>query len=319
MEKTIKKVLVCGIGAVGSIYADKLEQSQYADLRVLVDEERLERYCKNPMVFNGRELNFKYILPSDKGFEADLIIIATKFDGLKEAIENIKNFVGKNTLILSLLNGVTSEEIIAKTYGNSKVLYSYFIGHSAIRTGRYITHDDFNILVFGASAGIDERVVRIKNFFDLVGIKYEIPQDVKYSLWRKFMLNVSTNQPSAILKMTFGEMQNNSVFINFATNIMKEVANIAKAEGINNSENLVQDGLESLSMMCPEGKTSMLQDVEAGRKTEVEMFAGTVIRLGKKHNIPTPYNQVLYEMILTIQENQKIQNQKQKENLQVAK
>ncbi len=319
MERIIKKVLVCGIGAVGSIYADKIEKSQTVDLRVLLDEERLKRYSENPIVFNGRELKFKYILPREKGFEADLIIIATKFDGLNEAIKNIKNFVGENTLILSLLNGVTSEEIIAKTYGNSKVLYSYFIGHSAVRTGRYITHDDFNILVFGASAGIDERVVKVKNFFDLAGIKYEIPQDIKYSLWRKFMLNVSTNQPSAILKMTFGEMQNNSVFINFATNIMKEVANIAKAEGINNSENLVKDGLEALSMMCPEGKTSMLQDVEAGRKTEVEMFAGTVINLGRKHNIPTPYNQVLYEMILTIQENQAIQNSKLKENLQVTK
>ena len=319
MERIIKKVLVCGIGAVGSIYADKIEKSQTVDLRVLLDEERLKRYSENPIVFNGRELKFKYILPREKGFEADLIIIATKFDGLNEAIKNIKNFVGENTLILSLLNGVTSEEIIAKTYGNSKVLYSYFIGHSAVRTGRYITHDDFNILVFGASAGINERVVKVKNFFDLAGIKYEIPQDIKYSLWRKFMLNVSTNQPSAILKMTFGEMQNNSVFINFATNIMKEVANIAKAEGINNSENLVKDGLEALSMMCPEGKTSMLQDVEAGRKTEVEMFAGTVINLGRKHNIPTPYNQVLYEMILTIQENQAIQNSKLKENLQVTK
>ena len=319
MERIIKKVLVCGIGAVGSIYADKIEKSQTVDLRVLLDEERLKRYSENPIVFNGRELKFKYILPREKGFEADLIIIATKFDGLNEAIKNIKNFVGENTLILSLLNGVSSEEIIAKTYGNSKVLYSYFIGHSAVRTGRYITHDDFNILVFGASAGIDERVVKVKNFFDLAGIKYEIPQDIKYSLWRKFMLNVSTNQPSAILKMTFGEMQNNSVFINFATNIMKEVANIAKAEGINNSENLVKDGLEALSMMCPEGKTSMLQDVEAGRKTEVEMFAGTVINLGRKHNIPTPYNQVLYEMILTIQENQAIQNSKLKENLQVTK
>ena len=302
MKREIKNILVCGLGAVGSIYADKIQKFSPDNLRILVDEERLQRYQNNPIIFNGRELNFTYILPTAEDFKADLIIIATKFDGLNDAVKNIKNFVNEDTIILSLLNGVTSEEIIAQTYGWERVLYSYFIGHSAVRTGRKVTHDDFNILVFGANNGLDERVLAVKEFLDKAKIKYEIPADIRYSLWRKFVLNVSTNQPSAILKMTFGEMQQNNVFVKFAANIMQEVANIAKAEGINNSENLVKDGLEALAMMCPEGKTSMLQDVEAGRKTEVNMFAGTMIELGKKHSIPTPYNQVLYEMIQVIQE-----------------
>lgn len=304
MENEIRNVLVCGLGAVGSIYADKIQSYSPENLRVLVDEERLNRYKVNPIIFNGRELNFNYVLPTENNFKADLIIIATKFDGLNEVIKNIRNFVTEDTIILSLLNGVTSEEIIAQTYGRERVLYSYFIGHSAVRTGRYVTHDDFNILVFGSPNGLDKRVLAVKAFLDKAKIRYEIPHDIKYSLWRKFVLNVSTNQPSCILHMTFGQMQTNKNYINFATHIMQEVANIAKAEGVNNAQNLVKDGLDSLAMMCPEGKTSMLQDIDAGRKTEVDMFAGTIIRLGKKHNIPTPYNHVLYEMIQIIQEEQ---------------
>ncbi len=306
MNREIKKIILCGLGAVGCIYAEKIRKFCPDNLKILVDKERFDRYTKNPIIFNGHELNFNYILPSENDFKADLIIIATKFDGLKEAVNNIKNFVGENTIIMSLLNGVTSEEVIAKTYGKDKVLYSYFIGHSAVRTGRSVVHDDFNILVFGSENGLDEKVVAVKEFLDKAKIRYEIPSDIKYSLWRKFVLNVSTNQPSAILKMTFGEMQGNRVFVKFATNIMQEVANIAKAEGVNNADNLVKDGLDALAMMCPEGKTSMLQDIEAGRPTEVDMFAGTMIRLGKKHNIPTPYNHVLYEMLQVIQENQKL-------------
>ena len=304
MKRNIKNILVCGIGAVGSIYANKIQEYTPETLRVLVDETRLERYSKNPIIFNGKQLNFNYILPTRTDFKADLILIATKFDGLLEARENIANFVKEDTIILSLLNGVTSEEIIAKRYGTEKVLYSYFIGHSAIRKGRNVTHDNFNILVFGAKSGIDERVLAVKEFCENAHIKYQIPHDMHYSLWQKFMLNVSANQASAILQMTFGEMLQNPNFMHFARNVMNETAKIAKAEGVHNAENLVDDGLKSLSLMCPEGKTSMLQDIEAGRKTEVEMFAGTVINLGKKHNIPTPYNQVLYEMINIIQENQ---------------
>lgn len=307
--KEIKKVILCGLGAIGTIYADKLEKFDAENFKVLVDEARLERYKKNPIKFNGRQLNFDYILPSEENFKADLIILATKFAGLKDAIKNIKNFVKEDTVILSLLNGVTSEDIIADVYGKDKMLYSYFIGHSSVRCGNSVTHDDVNTIVFGAENNLSENVVAVKNFFDKVGINYKIPDDIKRSMWLKFMLNVSANQPTAILRMTFGDMFENTHFMKFAENIMREVQSVAKAEGIQNTETMVDEALKHLMTMTPEGKTSMLQDVEAGRKTEVDMFAGTVIELGKKHGIPTPYNKIMKEMIGIIEEHQDIHHQ----------
>lgn len=309
--KEIKNVLVCGIGAVGSIYADKIEKFTPQNLRVLVDEARLERYKKNPTVFNGRVLDFNYILPNDTSFKADLIIIATKFDGLNDVIKNIKNFVYDDTVILSLLNGVTSEKIIAKTYGREKLLYSYFIGHSAIRDGRNITHDDVNTIVYGSENSNDfENVERIQDFFEQAGINYLIPDDIIHSLWLKYMLNVSANQTTAILRMNFGEMLENDKCMDFAINVMKEVQAIAKAEGVRNTESMINETIKHLHTMIPEGKTSMLQDVEAGRKTEVEMFAGTVIKLGKEFGIPTPYNKIIKEMIEIIHRQQDLKKEK---------
>ncbi len=303
--KDIKNVLICGVGAVGSIYADKIQNFDSDSLRVLVDEQRLKRYLDNPIVFNGKELNFNYVLPDENNYKADLIIIATKFYGLEDAINNIKNFITDDTVILSLLNGVTSEEIIAKAYGRDKLLYSYFIGHSAIRTGNSVVHDDVNTIVYGSENEADnENVLRVKKYFDKAGINYKIPEDIKHSLWLKFMLNVCANQPTAILRMTFGEMLENSCFMDFAIEVMKEVQAIAKAEGVKNSEAMIDETVAHLHTMIPEGKTSMLQDVEAGRKTEVDMFAGTVIQLGIKHNIPTPYNKVLKEMVEIIHKSQ---------------
>lgn len=307
--KEIKKVILCGLGAIGTIYADKLEKFDAENLKVLVDEARIERYKTNPIKFNGRQLNFDYILPSQEGFKADLIILATKFAGLKDAIKNIKNFVKEDTVILSLLNGVTSEDIIADVYGKDKMLYSYFIGHSSVRCGNSVTHDDVNTIVFGAENNLSENVVAVKNFFDKVGINYKIPDDIKRSMWLKFMLNVSANQPTAILRMTFGDMFENTHFMKFAENIMREVQSVAKAEGVLNTETMVEEALKHLKTMTPDGKTSMLQDVEAGRKTEVDMFAGTVIELGKKHGISTPYNKILREMIGIIEEHQDIHRQ----------
>ena len=129
-----------------------------------------------------------------------------------------------------------------------------------------------------------------------------------HSLWLKYMLNVSANQSTAILRLTFGEMLANEKCMDFAINIMKEVQKIAKAEGVKNTDIMIDETISHLHTMIPEGKTSMLQDVEAGRKTEVDMFAGTVIELGLKHNIQTPYNQIIKEILDAIYQNEIIKN-----------
>lgn len=298
-----ENILICGIGAVGSIYAEKIQKYSPDNLKILVDEQRLERYTKNPPVFNGKELRLNYILPDDKDFKADIIIIATKFDGLSDAVRNIKNFVKENTVILSLLNGVTSEEIIAREYGWDKLLLSYFIGHSAMRDGRFITHDGVGKIVFGAKGSDKTNEKRMQNYFDKLNIDYEIPNDIEHALWLKFMMNVSTNQPSAILRMTFGEMNANEYFMDFAKKLMREVQMIAKAEGVKNTAVMIDEALEAVASMVPNGKTSMFQDVLAERKTEAEMFAGSMINFGKKHNIPVPYNELMYEMFNILHKN----------------
>lgn len=303
--KDIEKVLVCGIGAIGSIYANAINEYDSKNLRILVDKKRLENYTQNPKIFNGKPLNFNYILPGATDFKADLIIIATKFDGLNDVIKNMANFVKNDTVIISLLNGVTSEEIISKRYGWKNLPIAYYIGHSAMRDGNNITHDGVGTIVFGindTTKTSEECLERIKKYFDKAKIEYKIPEDMPHAYWLKYMLNVSSNQPSAILRMTFGDMQSNKKFMEFLVKIMKEVQAIAKAEGIKNTDKMIDEALKSFSKMTADGKPSTLQDVEGHRKTEVDMFAGTMIEFGKKHNIPTPYNMVLKDMLEVIQE-----------------
>ena len=120
----MKKILICGLGAVGLTYAVKFKAN--SELKILVDKERLERYIQNKPRFNDVIQDFEYILPDNKFFLPDLIIIATKSQGLESAIKNIKNFVHENVVIISLLNGISSEEKIQETYPNATVLKSYF-------------------------------------------------------------------------------------------------------------------------------------------------------------------------------------------------
>ncbi len=303
--KEIKKVLICGIGAIGSIFAHKISKFDNDNLRILVDKNRLETYTKNPKIFNDEELKLNYITPDNTDFKADLILIATKFNALDEVVENIKNFVDKNTIIMSVLNGISSEEIIAQKYDWTNIPLAFFLGHSETIAQNNYFYDGRGCVVFGVKENkTNPKIIDVlKTYFTKTNITHKIPEDMNYAYWLKFMLNVSTNQPSAILRLTFGEMTSNPEFMNMFNNIMKEVQAIAKTEGVKNTDRMIDDALQALHNLMPEGKTSMLQDVEAKRQTEVEMLAGTMISLGEKHNIPTPYNTVMYEMIKTIQKN----------------
>lgn len=293
----IKNVLICGLGAVGMTFACKIQKALPECLKVLVDIERLKRYSQNPPKMNGEEKFFDYVLPYETDYKADLVIIATKMDGLGAALANLRNFVGENTIILPILNGIEAEEKVAEVYGWDKVLYGYFIGHSAMRVGNSVVQDGVGKIVFGGASAAS-----VVEFFSRVGIDFDNPENIKYAKWLKFSLNVVSNQSSCILKMTFGDMQKSERFQEFARNIVREVMELARLEGVEGWENLEEDFIKALFMMSEDGKTSMWQDVEAGKKTELEIFAGTVLKLGAKHGVPTPYNQVMYEMIRIIEE-----------------
>ena len=286
----MKKIIICGLGAVGTTIGARINSK--CELSILADENRINKYKNNPPKFNNIEQNFKYICPNDS-FDADLIIISTKYQGLNKAIEYIKNFVGEKTIIISLLNGISSENIIKKNYQNAKVLKSYLICHSAMREGNSTIQD-------GELELFIEDDKNLANILDEIGLKYTIPQDIDYSMWLKFTLNLFSNQVSAILKLKFGEMKNNIEFIKFAKKVIAETRAVAEKIGIKNLENLEKDALVFLSQMSDEGKTSMYQDVLAKRETEVEAFAGEIVRLGKEFGVETPYNQVMYDLIKII-------------------
>lgn len=300
--KEIKNVLICGLGAVGLTFACKLQKYSPECLKVLVDTERLRRYSEKPPKMNGEEKFFDYILPFEEGYKADLVLIATKMNGLDAVLENLRNFVDDDTIILPILNGISAEERVARVYGWDRVLYGFFIGHSAMRVGNEVVQDGVGKIVFGSVSR--EKDFAVRKFFTRAGIDFDNPENIKYAKWLKYGLNIISNQSSCILKMTFGDMQDSKEFHVFAHNILKEVIELAKCEGVAGWENLEDDIMKALFTMVKDGRTSMWQDIDAGKKTELDIFAGTVLRLGEKYGVPTPYNKVFYDMIRILEERQ---------------
>lgn len=302
--KEIKNILICGLGAIGTIYAAKFFKHTGLNLKILIDESRLSRYKDSYTCYNGEKYKFDFVLPSKNDFKADLVIIATKNKDFETVLNNIKNYVSEDTIIMSLLNGLKSEENIIEQYGENHLLYSYFIGHTSTRNGREITQDGVYKTVFGEkyNNAYSDKVICVKKLFDKTNIPYDIPVDMEYSNWWKFVLNVGYNQASALLNADYNAFQKSQKINNIAIKLMEETVAVAKALGVNNTEKIIPDIIKVIEKMLPETRTSMLQDIDAKRQTEVDAFSGYVIELSEKYGIETPYNKFVYECIKAIDE-----------------
>jgi len=296
----IRNVLIVGAGAVGSAIASIIHEREPGSVAVLAGAERLARYRAEGFLVNGKRRDFPLSAVGEK-VERDLVIVAVKAHQLGRAIEDMRSQVGGRTLVLSLLNGIASEDELARAFGRERVPYAMIIGIEAVREGNATNFDLTGAIHFGEArnpAGAwSENVSRIAAFFGRVGIPYVVPEDMTRTLWYKFMVNVGVNQASAILRATYSAFQSLPPARRVMEAAMREVIALSAALGTGLVESDVAAWEDTLSRLSPAGKTSMLQDVEAGRKTEVEAFAGTVVELGRRAGVPTPVNALFLDLI----------------------
>lgn len=303
MTFSFDRISIIGAGAMGAYYAGRFFDMDPGCLSLVAGGERYDRLRKKGMTVNGKHYSYPVTRP-EQASASDLVIVAVKHHHLPQAITDIRNAVGEKTVILSIMNGIESEEQLGAVYGAGKILYAVVLGIDAVREGNVVTCSNQGKLLFGEAENskISERVKALKDLFARAGIVHHTPLDMILTLWRKFTINVGMNQVSAILRAPYGVFQKSQAARDLAQEAMNEVVAIANVKGIQLSRKDAEDFLPILHTMSPHGKTSMLQDVEAKRKTEVEMLAGKVVKMGMELCIPTPVNQTFLRMIQVIEE-----------------
>ncbi|MDD3706359.1 MAG: 2-dehydropantoate 2-reductase, partial [Clostridiaceae bacterium] len=270
---------------------------------VVADSRRIEKYNTNKLTVNGEPYDFKFLQPDSDAAPADLVLISVKYNNLSQAIDAIRKRIGPDTVIMSLMNGIDSEEIIGEAFGMEKLLYSSCVGIDAVREDNNIHYTSFGKLYFGERENQlhTERVERVKVLLDESGIPYHIPENMIKALWWKYMVNIGLNQISAVLGAPYGVFNTVQETSELADAAMKEVIDVSLKAGINLEEESIGEVHRLVDTLSADGKTSMLQDIEAGRKTEVEMFSGVLREMGKEYEVPTPVNDTLYRMIRTLE------------------
>ena len=298
MEK-IEKVALIGAGAVGAYFIWGLSEKLQDGFSVIASGERKNRLEHNGLIINNKQYKLNVRTPDEAGIQ-DLILVSCKADVLKDLLSDIQAMTGPDTLVLSLLNGVSSEEIIGKEIGMEHMAYAV-MRIASVRDGNKITFSEENTAgIYVGERDLKEPTERLKAFEKLLkdtGIRYNFVENIILDVWTKYASNVAQNLPQAVLSVGYQAYKDSGHMHFIAEKLWKEVAAVANAKGIPLTNRFLL-----FSGVKPEARFSTLQDLDAKRNTEIEMLAGEMISMGKELEISVPYCEYTYHLIKSLEE-----------------
>nr|WP_309593338.1 ketopantoate reductase family protein [Moraxella osloensis] len=304
-------IAIVGFGSLGALFASLLAPNMpFENLRIVADTDRVNRYQQQGLLVNGEPLILNYVTPNESlnsnPSPADLVMVCTKFYQLNEVLPLIKSQLSDNTLIVSALNGIASEKVLANAFGDERIVYCVAQQMDAMKNGSQLIYRDHGQLVIGTmttDSAERARVQQVDAFFNQVNFPHSVSDDMPRQLWGKLMLNTGVNQTVALYQGTFDTVQQAGEARDMFKAAMREVMAVAHAEGVTLTEEDFKKWLAIMDALDPKGMPSMRQDLKAGRRCELDLFAGTIRELGDKHGIDTPVNDILYDGISALMAN----------------
>ena len=295
----MKTVALLGAGAVGAYFIWGMQDALGADFCVIARGERKTRLEKEGLWINDR-LFHPLVKTPEEAHGVDLLLVSTKYGALPSVLPDIRAAVGEHTAVISLLNGVESEEIIGKSVGMDHMMYAVMRIAAERDENRVFFDPAATQGVYFGEAGRHEPTARVREVLELLGrtrVNHRFFPDILTTLWIKFAGNVSNNLPQAILGAGVGIYVTSAHAAFIARSMWDEVARLAAARGID------------VGSFNPEAwagrknaRFSTLQDLDHKRHTEVDMLAGTVIRLSQEAGLSAPYCTFAYHAVKALEE-----------------
>ncbi len=300
---SIQKTAIIGAGAIGCYLLWGIRSTFGDDVCLLAEGERKERLSKGITI--NDELYTPPVKTPEEAKGVDLIFVAVKYNGLEAAVDMVRRAADEHTLVVSVMNGVTSEKELARAVDASRIVPA-FIRITSERLGScisFIQPSPEMGIQYGEPDGNNdtERIRLLSEFFARTPLVSNLLPDITTAMWGKFALNISENLPQAIFDTGVGVYATSEHAEWMRRALWSEVKAVAAAKGITLPK---QPDAPPVDDEAIPGSAlySTLQDIRAKRPTEIDMFSGALIEMGRELGVPTPYNEVVYHTIKTLEE-----------------
>lgn len=292
------KIAIIGAGCVGSvIYKHLYDTVSKEDLFLIASGVYAEKLERDGVIVNDTVYPVQLMKENDSPVE--LVFVCVKNFDLMQACEDIRKFIDDNTIIMPLLNSVSPTPTIQKIFPNNRVLYGYITKIDAYLDNSGYRYNIPGDIHFGYA---DNTVVaaeldKLRNLLSKSGFNAFIDKDMIRGVWKKWMLNVGANQVSALTEANYLHFAKIPEIEKILRLAMQELLMIACYENVNLCTTDITEIVEYLTTYQYPKQTSMLQDIMAHRKTEIDYISGDIIKLSEKWNCPCPVNLTMYYLI----------------------
>jgi 2-dehydropantoate 2-reductase len=294
------RIAVIGTGGIGGPYGASLAKAG-ADVTFVARSSHLKAIRENGLRIEG-DRGETHIWPAQATDDiasigtVDFVLSCVKLWDLEHVAEQIREIVGPQTAVIPLQNGVDAAERMMRILGNEPVMGGMaFVTGMIVAPGVIRQTGIYQRMTFGELDGrISERGQRLRDLCQAAGFEGVLSPDIMVPVWEKFILLVPLSGLNALTRLPLGKWRDDPDLLAVYEAALRETVAVGLAEGIRLPSGVVDKTLTMMRSMPPHHTTSMGNDLLRGNRLELPWFAGKVVKLGRRHGIPTPVNGFIY-------------------------
>ena len=297
------RIAIMGAGGIGGCYGGLLAKAGF-DVTLIARGAHLEAITEKGLRLVQPEGEFTVDVaatgnPSLVG-TVDLVIFSVKAHQNLTAIPLIKPLIGVETTVLTIQNGVESADEIGQEYGAERVLPgSAYVISNVVSPGMVKQQSQIPRVAFGESNGErSQRAIAVQDAFLKANIMAELSDDISRVLWSKLLYNSPANGMASAARLSPRDLIEYPEGRSMFKLAIQEVADVGTASGVPLGKDDVQGAMDLIAARPIGARGSMQADLESGRPLELDAIVGSVGRIGRKLNVPTPIFDILYTLLL---------------------
>ncbi|MGA1826534.1 MAG: ketopantoate reductase family protein [bacterium] len=304
------RYLIMGAGALGSVFGGMLKLGGMQVILVTKNLKHVKAVKNDGLSISGIWGNYVvkdipvYTKPQEINEQFDIILLSVKSHHTEKAMIQLSSLLDKSSYIVSLQNGLGNIETIASFCAPENTIGARVIfGAAMLKPGHTkVTVYADKVLLGGLSPHVSRKVLDdICADFNRAGIPTDTVTDIHPYIWGKVLYNCALNPLGAILTVEYGRLAKSRSTRKIMKEIIKEIFLIAKAKNVtlpySSAEEYFHVLLDKQIPPTASHRSSMLQDIEAGRITEISSMNGAIVQYGKELGISTPYNGIITNLI----------------------
>jgi 2-dehydropantoate 2-reductase len=302
------RTLIYGAGAMGSLVGGLLAQKYDVTLlgrephMAVIPETGLKITGLNDIVVNPNSITNLSDLPQE--FQPELIILTVKSYDTQKILPELQNIIHDNTLVLSLQNGLDNEQYLKNAFPDNTIVGGVTCHGVTYMEPGHVYHAGTGETQIGVYGGDNtEQTTELANMLNDIGIEVSVTDNIEGEIWAKVAVNASINPITAITGLKNGFLLKIPELTKLLEATCKEVIRVAKASNVKLPSCDILEKTKNVVRNTAGNKSSMLQDIERGKRTEIDSINGAVVNIGNDHNTPTPVNESLTTLVKGIEAN----------------